>query len=406
MPGEKKMKTPTFQTLADAVPSFQTDIPDWDQLCAWMPVLVPLADTEQDGIHHAEGDVAIHTRMVVNELVGDPAWLDLDDHARFRLFWASVLHDVGKPDTTVKVDGRWTSPNHSRVGSAIARRVLRDVGLPLDTREQICSIIAAHQTPFHLYGKDDRERRAISLSLMLNPSELLMHARADARGRICSDPDDLQMRLDLAELEFANLGCLDRSFPFANDESRVAYFMSEDRNPFYEAHEAYDSEITVMSGLPGSGKDTWIANNRPGVAVVSLDTIRDELDVSAGDNQGGVEQAAKERVKELLRTKTDFVFNTTNITLNMRGKILRLIRDYHRVCKAKVTIVYIEPSPKTLMSQNGGRTQSVPPAVIDRLVRKLDPPRPWEAHEIVRVTPGLPAWKTEADVQQVIRKAP
>jgi hypothetical protein len=48
----------------------------------------------------------------------------------------------------------------------------------------------------------------------------------------------------------------------------------------------------------------------------------------------------------------------------------------------------------------------VPPAVIDRLVRKLDPPRPWEAHEIIRVTPGLPAWKSEADAQQVIRKAP
>jgi predicted kinase len=399
------MKMPTFQTFAENVPLTQADIPSWDQLCAWMPVLVPLADCEQDDIHHAEGNVAIHTRMVMNELVGDPAWKDLDDHARFRLFWASVLHDVGKPDTSKKVDGRWTSPNHSRVGASITRRVLRDIGIPFDTREQICSIIAAHQMPFHLYGKDDRERRAIALSLSLDPRELIMHARADARGRICADPDDLQMRLDLAEIEFANLGCLDRPFPFGNDESRVAYFMSEGRNPFYEAHEAYDCEITVMSGLPGSGKDTWIAANRPGVPVVSLDTIREELDVTALDNQGGVEQASKERVKEFLRTKTDFVFNTTNITLNMRGKILNLIRDYHRVCKARVTIVYIEPSPKALMSQNGGRQQSVPPQVIDRLVRKLDPPRPWEAHEIIRITPGLPAWRSEADAQQVMRKS-
>ncbi|NTF17037.1 AAA family ATPase [Agrobacterium rubi] len=386
------MKKPTFQTLAENVPVTQEDIPSWEQLCEWLPVLLPLAECEQDEIHHAEGDVATHTRMVISELVGDPEWQQLDDHARFRLFWASVLHDVGKPDTSKKVDGRWTSPNHSRVGSSIARRVLRDIGIPFETREQICSIIAAHQTPFHLYGKEDRERRAIALSLSLIPRELIMHARADARGRICADPDDLQMRLDLAEMEFANLGCLDRPFPFGNDESRVAYFMSEGRNPFYEAHEAYECDITVMSGLPGSGKDTWIAANRPGVPVVSLDTIREELDVTAGDNQGGVEQAAKERVKEHLRTRSDFVFNTTNITLNMRGKILNLIRDYNRVCKARVTIVYIEPNPKTLLSQNGGRSQSVPPAVIERLVRKLDPPRPWEAHEIVSITPGLPTW--------------
>jgi predicted kinase len=397
------MKTPTFQDLAAAVPSDVSDVPDWRLLCGWIPELIPLADTEQDDIHHAEGDVATHTRMVMRELVADRDWTDLDDHARFRLFWASVLHDVGKRDTTKKIDGRWQSPNHSRVGSAIARRVLRNIGIPFDTREQICSIIACHQVPFHLYGKDDRERRAIQMSLTLNPRELLMHARADARGRICADPEDLMMRLDLAELEFANLGCLDGPFPFGNDESRVSYFMSSTRSPHYEAHEEFDCEITVMSGLPGSGKDTWIAENLPGVPVVSLDMIRDELDVEAGDNQGGVEQASKERVKEYLRTKTSFVFNTTNITLNMRGKILGLIRDYHRVCKAKVSIVYIEPAPKTLMSQNGNRQQSVPPQVIDRLVRKLDPPRPWEAHEIIRVTPGLPTWSSVASPSRQMR---
>jgi Predicted kinase len=398
------MRMPTFQDLVTAVPSNATTIPDWELLCQWFPELVPLADTEQDGTHHAEGNVAIHTRMVMKELVSDPDWSDLDDHARFRLFWASVLHDVGKADTTKLIDGRWQSPNHSRVGAAIARRVLRNIGIPFETREEICAIIACHQLPFHLYGKEDKERRAIQLSLTLKPRELLMHARADARGRFCADPDDLMMRLDLAELEFSNLGCLNGPFKFGNDESRVAYFMSEGRNPYYEAHEVYDCEITVMSGLPGSGKDTWIAANRPGVPVVSLDTIRDELDVDATDNQGGVEQAAKERVKELLRTKSDFVFNTTNITLNMRGKILRLIRDYNRICKAKVSVIYLEPSPKTLLSQNGGRQQSVPPQVIDRLVRKLDPPKSWEAHEVIHITPGLPVWNSEASAQQVTSK--
>ena len=221
-----------------------------------------------------------------------------------------------------------------------------------------------------------------------------MRARtpSDALGRHCENKEDLLTRVELAGLLFEDLGCLDGPFVFANDESRVAYFSIEGRNPHYEAHEEFDCEVTVMSGLPGSGKDTWIARHRPGIPVVSLDAIRQELDVTALGNQGQVEQASKERVKELLRTRRSFVFNTTNITADMRGKILKLVRDYNRVCRARITMVYLEPPPSTLLAQNGERDASVPPAVIERLVRKLDPPKPWEAHEAIFVTKGIPEW--------------
>lgn len=386
------MSRVTFETLLEAVPANPSEIPAWETLCAWMPVLEPLDACGQDPIHHAEGDVGTHTRMVVRELVSSDEWASLDEEAHFRLFWAAVLHDIGKPDTKKEEDGRITNRNHSRIGASIARRVLRGIGIPFSTREEICAIITAHQVPFHLYDKPDRERRCIGISLTLKPSELLLHARSDALGRDCADKDDLLMRLDLARLEFENLGCLDGPFAFENDESRVAYFSTEGRNPFYAAHEEFDCEVTVMSGLPGSGKDTWIARNRPYVPVVSLDALREEMDVDATDNQGQVEQAAKERVKEMLRTRQSFVFNTTNITADMRGKILRLVRDYNRVCRARITMVYIEPPPAVLLSQNAERSASVPAAVIDRLVRKLDPPKPWEAHETIHVTKGLPEW--------------
>ncbi len=40
-----------------------------------------------------------------------------------------------------------------------------------------------------------------------------------------------------------------------------------------------------MSGLPGVGKDTWLARSRPELPVVSLDAVREDLDVDATDNQ-------------------------------------------------------------------------------------------------------------------------
>ena len=56
--------------------------------------------------------------------------------------------------------------------------------------------------------------------------------------------------------------------------------------------------------------------------------IRDELGVSATDNQGQVIQAAHERAREYLRKGTDFVWNATNVTRLNRSKVLRLLRDY------------------------------------------------------------------------------
>jgi len=50
-----------------------------------------------------------------------------------------------------------------------------------------------------------------------------------------------------------------------------------------------------MSGLPGSGKDTWLERNHPKLPVVSPDSIRADLDVDATDNPGKVIQAAREQ---------------------------------------------------------------------------------------------------------------
>jgi len=143
---------------------------------------------------------------------------------------------------------------------------------------------------------------------------LCLHAKADALGRVCQDQQSILEHVSLAALTFQEAGCFNTQFAFANDESRVAFFELEDRDPHYKAHEDFECTVTVMSGLPGAGKDTWIAPQRPDHPVVSLDLIRIELGISASDNQGHVIQAAHERAREYLRAGTDFVWNATNVT--------------------------------------------------------------------------------------------
>ena len=48
-----------------------------------------------------------------------------------------------------------------------------------------------------------------------------------------------------------------------------------------------------MSGLPGAGKDNWVRNNLPDWPVISLDAVREELDVDPTDAQGQVINRAR-----------------------------------------------------------------------------------------------------------------
>jgi predicted kinase len=133
-----------------------------------------------------------------------------------------------------------------------------------------------------------------------------------------------------------------------------------------------------MSGLPGSGKDTWLVRHPAGLPVVALDVIRTDLDVDPTDNQGEVIQAAREQCREHLRAGRDFAFNATNITRQIRQRWIDLFADYG----ARVNVVYLEPPLSMLLQQNKRRSNPVPEKVLFQLIEKLEPPTITECHSL------------------------
>ena len=371
-----------FAQLGALTPSHPDWQVDWSRIWPLWPELAALDHCPQDPQHHAEGDAGTHTRMVVEALVADPEWRSLEPEDRAVLFWAAVLHDIAKPASTRhEPNGRITSPGHSRSGSAMARSLFWQMAAPFRWREAVCAIIAHHQLPFWLIARSAPERLAIETSWRCRADHLCVHARADAKGRICADQADILVNVALAREQFAELDCLAAPFPFANDESRVAFFERPDRDPRYAAHAEFRCRVTVMSALPGSGKDTWISQNRPDLPVVSLDALRAEIGVPATANQGRVIQAAQEAARRHLRAGQDFVWNATNVTRQIRARVLRLLRDYG----AHIEIVYLEPPIATLFGRNRARADAVSEDVIRTLARKLEPPGHDEAHCVVHV---------------------
>lgn len=86
--------------------------------------------------------------------------------------------------------------------------------------------------------------------------------------------------------------------------------------------------MTVLSGLPGVGKDHWIEANRPDVPVVSLDRLRAEMGVDPAGDQRAVAAAAHELARGHLRAGRSFVWNATNVSRTQRDLCTGLIAGY------------------------------------------------------------------------------
>ena len=338
-----------------------------------------LSGCPQDAVFHAEGDVDVHTRLVVEALIADPAWQNLEYAERESLFWAALLHDVAKPACTrIEADGRVTAPGHSRRGQIMARRILSGMGVPFGQREQICHLVTHHQLPFFLIERERPQRRAHLISYQTRCDLLAILAAADARGRVCPDAARLLDNIALFTELCCEEGCLSQPKAFASAHSRFLYFRLEHRAADYEAFDDWQGEATLLSGLPGSGKDTWLAANAGGREVISLDDLRDDLDVDPAGPQGAVIAAAREQARTLLRTKRPFVWNATNISRQLRTQLIDLFADY----KAKVRIVYLEAPERERVRRNLGRRNPVPDKAIARMLDRWEPPDLTECHAL------------------------
>jgi len=379
--------------LAPAPPAFAIDEAAVRSFLATGVPAEALAATPQDPGFHAEGDVWTHTRMVLDALVALPAWRALDEVGRGVTFVASLLHDVGKPATTRDDGGRWTSRGHSARGEVDVRSWLWRLDAPFGVREHVCALIRHHQVPF--FGITRPEPRAAQLaarlSLRLRHDWLLLVAEADARGRRCADPADQVRILDHVALwgELCReLGILERPRAFPSDHTRLVYLDDEEarRSPEVLAYDDAETDVIVMAGLPAAGKDTWLRTHHPELPVVSLDQVRAELDVDGGEPQGAVIAAARDAARDHLRAGRRFAWNATNVSANLRGRVIQLLRDY----RARVHVVYCEAPAAVQLDRNRRRPSPVPAAAIERMLDRWTIPGLDEAHTVTYAVAGAP----------------
>ncbi|WP_353242390.1 AAA family ATPase [Providencia sp.] len=355
---------------------------DWAQLEAQFDFVRDMQNVPQDALHHAEGNVAIHTQMVLAALESLPEYQQLSESKQNIVWAAALLHDVEKRSTTREdEEGRIHSPGHAKKGELSARNILfRQVDTPFAVREKIAALVRFHGLPLWLMEKPDPERTLFAASLRVEMSLLCMLAKADAIGRTCEDKAELLARIELFELFCREQGCWDKPKEFASLAGRFHYFHHQRGTPDYQPFEEEVSEVTMLCGLPGMGKDHFVKQFYPQTQMVCLDEIRREHKINPADRnaQGWVAQQGKEQAKQFLRTKTDFIWNATSLSASLRESMVSLFARY----QAKVHIVYLEVPDKQWRQQNQQRKFAVPEQVMERMAGKLELPTPDEAYRV------------------------
>ena len=154
------------------------------------PEIAAMIDCPQESAWHPEGDVFIHSGMVLDE--ARRLLDDLPEAKKLTVMLGALCHDFGKPPTTKFEDGRIRSKGHEDAGVAPTETFLERLNLHTldgyDVRAQVKALVQYHLSPAHYYKAHERGETVSDgafrrLAQKVEPDLLYRVSRADCLGR-------------------------------------------------------------------------------------------------------------------------------------------------------------------------------------------------------------------------------
>jgi tRNA nucleotidyltransferase (CCA-adding enzyme) len=151
-----------------------------------LPEMRALVGCAQEPEWHPEGDVWVHTLLVIDQ--AREGIDDLDRSGRIAIMLGAICHDFGKPATTAVIDGRIRSLGHEEAGIVPATRLLDRLSIHsidgVDVRRDVLGMVAHHLKPGSWHKAGDVGDGAFRRLAQKVDLELLGRlAKADCMGR-------------------------------------------------------------------------------------------------------------------------------------------------------------------------------------------------------------------------------
>ncbi len=136
-----------------------------------IPEIDELKGVPQPIEYHHEGDVFTHTYLAIKSLPAD---------APLHLVWAVLLHDIGKPPTLIREEGRIIFHDHAEVSAKMAREILRRLKFSRIEIDTISYLIDNHMKIAQIPMM--RPTKQLSFLLDYRFPDLISLCEADSKG--------------------------------------------------------------------------------------------------------------------------------------------------------------------------------------------------------------------------------
>lgn len=132
-----------------------------------LPEVAAMRGVDQPKEYHPEGDVWIHTLLVIEQL----------DHASTTLALGALLHDIAKPLTQARHNGKITFYGHCERGAEMAVEICQRLRRSRETWERVSFLVREHLR--HIHAREMRPSTLKRFLMQEGIDELLELVRMD-----------------------------------------------------------------------------------------------------------------------------------------------------------------------------------------------------------------------------------
>ncbi len=353
--------------------------------------LQSLYNTQQEPYAHAEGNVGIHTQLVLEQIEKQ-----IYKHSNLDPIIArasALFHDIGKPQTTKTTQqGRIAAPGHDVKGAELANLTMAEnphlVKLSREQKAAIKTLIREHMWGYNI--ENVSKGAMLRLTQLVHPQHLWSLWQADVKGRECANKTELLERLDYAQEYMIEHGAgIFRPQPYLYEACELGGWdpdnihLSVKREllrgvitgtitNISQAY-AYISErsirrkgkIIYMVGLPGVGKSTLGKQmaQENGWTHLTYDTPRKrDRRMLAANNWNAI--------KTGLTNQETLIVDATHLERKSRDPLIAIATQY----RSKLVAVSYDIDTQLSIQAQTARQASVPTTVIKNMAAKYRHP--------------------------------
>ena len=362
-------------------------------------LLETMAKTEQNPRYHAEGSVLAHTEMVVQKFHELKSRFSLNASDERVLYWAAVLHDIGKTQTTRFEDGRWRSPGHEQAGVSMARDlILENAELGAGERRKILDLVRWHGFPLKWVKYSQDMSKLKTLGTKTDLRLLGIFSVFDFQGRLCEDKvetmaliEEFQQKfVPKAEYELGRFDDLQATFKSWNLRHKNAAWNALKLGNInlverlldareYQDYQSFGKKVYLTIGPPLSGKSHFIEHEMAGHFHVRLE------DYDINEQLLQHEYVFGRKMVEFKHFLTIYLNRHRHVVLegrNLNEELRKRLNEVIRGMDVELEYLVFENTLQELQSRNAEVENAMAEAEIEAAYRKLDLVHPWEAHSM------------------------